>query len=247
MSDAEPSTPTFPRIYSFGPFTLDLERACLLRGGQEIKLRPKSFELLRQFVEHPGILLSKNELIQSVWPETFVTEDSLVQCVRDIRRALEDTAQHYIRTVPSRGYIFEAQVAKNGRAPKEQPAEVADATAGPLTLRLFAIARRRWYWIAAATLFVFGFVVLYPRSDDAPSASFTSLPVPLTSYPGVEKNPVLSPDENEVAFAWNGENQDNFDIYVQPIGSTQPRRLTQDPAQDVSPAWSPDGLTIAFL
>src|SRR5262245_59713156 len=171
MSDARPSTPTFPRIYSFGPFTLDLERACLLRGGQEIKLRPKSLELLRQFVEHPGILMSKHELIQSVWPETFVTDDSLVQCVRDIRRVLEDTAQQYIRTVPSRGYIFEAEVTENGRGPKEQPAEVADAT-GPLTPRLFAIARRRWYWIAAATLVVFGLVRLYPRSDDAPSASF---------------------------------------------------------------------------
>jgi len=71
--------------------------------------------------------------------------------------------------------------------------------------------------------------------------------VPLTSYPGSERNPALSPDGNQVAFTWNGESQDNFDIYIKLIGSGPPLRLTTNPAADVSPAWSPDGRTIAFL
>ncbi len=71
--------------------------------------------------------------------------------------------------------------------------------------------------------------------------------VPLTSYPGLEIDPTFSPDGNAVAFSWNGENQDNYDIYVKLIGPGSPLRLTRDPAEDRSPAWSPDGQWIAFL
>src|SRR5205823_4152479 len=71
--------------------------------------------------------------------------------------------------------------------------------------------------------------------------------VPLTSYPGSERSPSFSPDGNQVAFGWNGENQDNFDIYVRLVDGGTPLRLTTDAAADVSPAWSPDGRHIAFL
>ncbi len=71
--------------------------------------------------------------------------------------------------------------------------------------------------------------------------------VPLTSYVGDERDPTFSPDGNQVAFSWNSENQDNYDIYVQVVGSATPLRLTTDPAVDGRPAWSPDGRQIAFL
>jgi len=71
--------------------------------------------------------------------------------------------------------------------------------------------------------------------------------VPLTSYPGREWFPAFSPDGKQVAFSWNGESQDNSDIYVQLIGSGRPLRLTNDPMQEFAPAWSPDGRHIAFL
>ena len=71
--------------------------------------------------------------------------------------------------------------------------------------------------------------------------------VPLTSYAGFEQSPSFSPDGNQVAFSWNGEKQDNFDIYVKLIGSPTPVRLTTDPAEDVSPAFSPDGRSIGFF
>ena len=80
-----------------------------------------------------------------------------------------------------------------------------------------------------------------------PAAPKALHPVPLTTFRGTEVNPALSPDGNRVAFAWNGEKQDNFDIYVTPIPSGAPIRLTSDPAEDGSPAWSPDGHTVAFL
>ncbi len=98
------------RGYVFDDFTLDLDRGCLWRAGEEIKLRHKSFEALRYLVEHNGRLVSKAEMIQALWPDAFVTDDSLVQCLIEVRRALGDDEHQYVRTILRRGYIFDAQV-----------------------------------------------------------------------------------------------------------------------------------------
>src|SRR5213594_2211803 len=95
---------------SFDGFTIDLTRGCLLRGAEEIKLQPKPFGALTYFVENSGRLIEKAELIQVLWPDTAVTDDSLVQCIGDVRRALGDEAQQIIRTVTRRGYIFDRPV-----------------------------------------------------------------------------------------------------------------------------------------
>jgi len=105
---------TVHQIYSFAEFTLDLTRGCLLRETEEIKLRPKSFEVLKYLAENGGRLVTKDELIEAVWTDTAVTDDSLVQCLKDIRRALDDNGQAFIKTVPRRGYIFEKEVSENG-------------------------------------------------------------------------------------------------------------------------------------
>jgi pimeloyl-ACP methyl ester carboxylesterase/DNA-binding winged helix-turn-helix (wHTH) protein len=102
-----------PKTLCFGAFALDLQRCLLLRGTEEIQLRPKSFDLLRHLAENPGRLLSKDELMKAVWPNLFVTDDSLVKCVTDIRHALGDDAQRIIRTMPRRGYMFVGEVTTN--------------------------------------------------------------------------------------------------------------------------------------
>jgi predicted ATPase/DNA-binding winged helix-turn-helix (wHTH) protein len=104
----ETSLPT----YQFGNFTLDLARGCVLKAGEAIKLRPKVYETLKYLVEHPGRLIGKQELIQAVWPDAFVTDDSLVQCTVELRRALDDGTQKLLKTVPRRGYLFSAPVIK---------------------------------------------------------------------------------------------------------------------------------------
>ena len=108
-----------PETFSFNEFTLDLRRGRLLRNGEEIKLRPKSFDTLKHLVENSGRLISKNELFDAVWPDTAVTDDSLVQCLIEVRRALGEDGQQLIKTVPRRGYIFEAQVTRNDSSAAE--------------------------------------------------------------------------------------------------------------------------------
>jgi len=104
----------------------------------------------------------------------------------------------------------------------------------------------RWVTLAVAgvSLAVAGWFWL-GRSTAQPVESLIS--VPLTSYPGQERQPCFSPDGNQVAFSWNGEKQDNFDIYVRLIVTGAQRRLTSAPEADSSPAWSPDGNFIAFV
>src|SRR5215213_953335 len=103
------------RAYSFGDFTLDLREGQLLsRGGGAVALTPKAFETLVALVEHSGHVLSKDELMKKVWPDSFVEENNLSQNISQLRRALQsaggDEASDFIETVPRRGYRFRAQV-----------------------------------------------------------------------------------------------------------------------------------------
>src|SRR4051794_4901928 len=102
---------TLVRPLRFDRFTLDLARGCLSEGTREIALRPKSFEVLQFLAEHADRLVPKGEIIEAVWPRVFVTDDSLVHCVTEVRQALGDRDQRIIRTVPRRGYRFVAPVA----------------------------------------------------------------------------------------------------------------------------------------
>jgi DNA-binding winged helix-turn-helix (wHTH) protein/TolB-like protein len=95
---------------SFDEFTLDLTRGCLMHRREHVKLRPKSFEVLKCLVVNNGRLISKHELIRAVWGDTAVGDDSLVQCIKDIRHALDDEAQQIIKTVHGRGYILDSEV-----------------------------------------------------------------------------------------------------------------------------------------
>jgi predicted ATPase/DNA-binding winged helix-turn-helix (wHTH) protein len=108
--------------YRFGEFTLDTQKGCLFRGAQEVKLRPKVYETLKYMVQNPGRLIAKPELMQAVWPDSFVTDDSLVQCTLELRRALEDHDQRFLKTVPRRGYIFSPLMADTAPEPRELPA-----------------------------------------------------------------------------------------------------------------------------
>jgi adenylate cyclase len=98
----------------FNSLTLDLERLCLFGPAGEIKLRPKSFEVLRYLAEHAGQTVAKDELIAAIWPDVTVGEESLTRCISDVRLAVGDHAQRIIKTVPKRGYLLEGPVSRDG-------------------------------------------------------------------------------------------------------------------------------------
>ncbi len=116
-----------PGNYSFGRFILNLDRGALLADGVERALRPKSFILLRHFAENPGRLVDRDEIMQTVWPGVFVSDDSIAQCIKDIRRALDDDEKRLLRTVQRRGYLFAPEIRREeSPAPSAAPAEVAE-------------------------------------------------------------------------------------------------------------------------
>lgn len=126
-------------VWRFDRFTLDLSRGALLApDGTELALRPKSFALLRYLVENAGRLCSHDEIMQAVWPDVFVTEDSITQCVKEIRRALGDDQQRLLRTLPRRGYLLAAEGSRSDSAsapavpsPKPSPGPGAEEPASP--------------------------------------------------------------------------------------------------------------------
>jgi DNA-binding winged helix-turn-helix (wHTH) protein/tetratricopeptide (TPR) repeat protein len=108
------------RRYWFAGHCLDVARGVVLDPqGRELPLRPKSFALLQYLVDHPGRLLSRDELFEALWPGLAVSDDSLTQCVSDLRRALGGQAAAILRTVPRRGYMLVAEVSRAGPAKAE--------------------------------------------------------------------------------------------------------------------------------
>jgi DNA-binding winged helix-turn-helix (wHTH) protein/TolB-like protein len=94
-----------PRAVAVNGVVVDVAGGFLRdRDGREIPLRPQAFDLLKYFLDNPGRVVGKDELMKAVWPNVFVTDDSLVQCVRDVRRALNDEGQSLLKAVPKRGY-----------------------------------------------------------------------------------------------------------------------------------------------
>src|SRR3984893_17905159 len=104
-------------VFCFEGYTLDLTRGCVRNENGEIELRPKSFELLSYLVANAGRLISKDELVNAVWPNVIVSDDSLPQCVSDLRHALSDADRRIIKTVPRRGYLFDAPISVGPRHP----------------------------------------------------------------------------------------------------------------------------------
>lgn len=95
-----------PRIVALGGAVLDLDRGVLSRDGRIVPLRSKAFRLLCELARHAGRVMSKEELLDAVWPGISVTEDSLTQAVRDIRRSLGEDGLRVLRTVARRGFIL---------------------------------------------------------------------------------------------------------------------------------------------
>jgi DNA-binding winged helix-turn-helix (wHTH) protein/TolB-like protein len=116
-------------VYEFGPFVLDKSRRLLLKESKPVTLSPKTYDTLVVLVESRGRFLSKEELMGSLWPDSFVEESNLTQQISMLRKALGESAgeDRYVITVPGRGYRFVAYVSlslsktANGHGPLAMP------------------------------------------------------------------------------------------------------------------------------
>lgn len=153
----------------FSGFELDPDRAELRRpDGETIKLRPKALEMLRLFTASSGQVLGKQQLMEAIWPNVHVGEDSLFQCIREIRTALGDDKREMIRVISGRGYLFEAAVidtavaaALAGATPDPPPhvdsgAETVETKLEPARRRFDFSLRGRAALAAALTLAILG-------------------------------------------------------------------------------------------
>jgi DNA-binding winged helix-turn-helix (wHTH) protein/tetratricopeptide (TPR) repeat protein len=108
-------------VLRFGAFVLDPARGAVLRDGVEVELRTQSFAVLSHLASHPGRLVSKDELFDAIWSGVARTDDSLVQCITEIRKALGDADHRIIKTVRGKGYRFVAEVSPAPAAPQTAP------------------------------------------------------------------------------------------------------------------------------
>lgn len=225
------------RTFRFGTFEADPAAGELRRSGQRVNVQDQPFRLLVLLLERPGEVVSRDEIRQTLWGDTFVDfDEGLNTAIRKLRDALGDSAPNprFVETLPRRGYRFIAPVELIGvpEAPPSPP------VAGPAC---------RWRWIAAVAIIGCASVVLSLRGCLTPEPVFRlTPPVQLTRDSGLTTDPVISRDGKLIAYASDRSGEKTLDIWVQHAAGGEPRRISFDRADDHQPDISPDGSQIVF-
>jgi len=264
-----------PAAYTFLNVTLDMQRQLLVRGTDEIRLRPRSFDVLSYLVRNAGRLVGKQELMDAVWADVAVTDDSLVQCLVEIRRELGE-AEDCIKTVRGRGYLLDCEVHQAPRADssvrdvESRSAAVVEAIAEtPIDSKSHNSAFMRMtagrlpivLGVGVIVLTVIVLTVIVGRSLLRPNASpgsvatavrFTIPPPPGMAFgsPGfgvnIETTAIaFSPDGSQLAFVAT-DPAGRSRVWLRPLATLDERSV---PSTDgaTSVFWSPDSRSIAFF
>src|SRR6516162_6824633 len=140
------------KLYEFGPFRVDPEKELLLRGNETIPLTPKTFQILLVLIRHSKEIVTKDELMKEVWPDTFVEEANLSRNIFLLRKALGESPQdhQYIVTVPGRGYRFaeDVRLVPDG--------ELSIVAASHAKFQVEVKETKPWTWIAVAVMLLVG-------------------------------------------------------------------------------------------
>jgi TolB-like protein/DNA-binding winged helix-turn-helix (wHTH) protein/Flp pilus assembly protein TadD len=182
-------------LYAFGDFRVDPQNRVLMRGEEPVALTPKGFDVLLVLVRSGGRIVSKEELMQAVWPDSFVEESNLTQTVFMLRKALGETAkQKYILTVQGRGYRFGPEVSTVQPSNSELP-EIPAVVAGPepvggteeTLVQSKASGRRRAWVLALLVILVIGIAIWlyrpFQRAKAAPPLRSIAV-LPLDNFSG---------------------------------------------------------------
>jgi Tol biopolymer transport system component/DNA-binding winged helix-turn-helix (wHTH) protein len=216
-----------------------------------ISLEPRLMQVLVHLAGRPGEVVSREDLKVSVWQDTFVGEDSLNRVISDLRRILDDdtTTPRYIETIRKVGYRLVAPVA--AAAPERK-----GAATGPERHIIGGDEPKPVWWkgrvwrpllAVAALAGIVAVVVVTSRKPDSSESPTPRLSTPLTSEPGLEVRPALSPDGTRVAFVKKSRTEMTADIYIVQRNAESPQRLTFHPDYESYPTWSPDGSQLAFV
>jgi Tol biopolymer transport system component/DNA-binding winged helix-turn-helix (wHTH) protein len=233
--------------YIFDDLTVDPENFRIYKGDEARMLTPRAFDLLIYLIEHRNRVVEKQELFEQVWKESFVTDNALTRVVKDIRRALGDDADapRYIETVPKRGYRFIAEVKRPGEA---RHAEEPLRPETPRQKRAFLKSHGAKLVAGAIICAVVVAVFLIWKNQTGPGpaeATGVLRTLQITTWPGLDLYPALSPDGNSIAYS--SDNNGSFEIYVKPLTpGAREIQLTTDGEQNFQPAWSRDGKLIAY-
>jgi Tol biopolymer transport system component/DNA-binding winged helix-turn-helix (wHTH) protein len=249
----------------FSSFELDLRARELRKFGTRIKLQDQPFQILALLLEKPGEIVTREELRDRLWPaDTFVDFDhSLNSAIKKLRQALNDDPDvpRFIETLPRRGYRFIAPL-RNDAAPAPAAAELsqstAEATSTPAAAPASPLAPRvhHWkLWAAGAAGFALALALaawFRPSRPGGSAEAATVRLVPLASFSNQFAKGSFSPDGNQVAFCWDGDQPDKsndkgVDIYVKEIGVEKPLQVTHGFGYNFCPVFSPDGRYLAFL
>jgi DNA-binding winged helix-turn-helix (wHTH) protein len=227
------------RIYRFGSFRLDEQSRQLLSESKPVAITPKVFDTLLFLVSNAGRTISRDELIQAVWPDTFVEEGNLNYNMPQLRKILGEhgPGDLYVQTIPKVGYRFVGRV------------ETPETDVPGERIPGAGIWKTRYVVIGSAAILLAAGVVFWatrPATLERRLGQISGVSR-ITGYPGDEQAPSLSPDGEQVAFSWNGGNRSKRSIYITRIGATTPLQLTNSDSEDDDPAWSPDGSQIAFI
>ena len=244
--------PTVTAPFRVGDWLAEPMANRLTQGEDVRRIEPKVMEVLALMASKPGETVTRDEFMAEVWTGTIVTDDVLARCISELRKALGDKARNpdYVETIRKRGYVLIAPVEHDVDLDLAATFDEPDPVTG-LDLRRPELPRRQrpvvlvWGLIAAVVI-ASGAAIAY-RAGQTGVRPLAAQPV--TSTPGDERDPALSPDGTQVAFAWDGGTpaERQFDVYVQDADGGAPTRLTNHPADDLSPAWSPDGARVAFV
>jgi len=235
-------------LLSFDDVTVDTAAFRVERGGRTVGLEPKAFDLLVLLLERPGQVVTKQEILDTVWRQTAVTDNAMTRIVAHLRKALGDDARdaRYIETVPTRGYRWVAPVQRreSGSPSPASPApgSLAGAAARAWPRRSGAVAVLAVLAVVAASSLAYRQGLT--RGPEAPPV-LSLWPTQVTVSPRLDAFPALSPDGRAIAYAT--DRSGGFEIAVKPLlGGATELVLTSDGQQNVEPAWSPDGDYIAY-
>ncbi|MCA9728107.1 MAG: PD40 domain-containing protein, partial [Candidatus Eisenbacteria bacterium] len=229
-------------------------------GAETFQLEPRVMLVFLHLASRPGEVFSREDLFETVWPDSVVCEEALTRTISELRRVFRDDpkSSRVIETIRGVGYRLVAPLEACGdihtdTGASDRPDEVprpSDGASARILRATRSKPRSRIVGIGiAAGAALAGCVALALAVLPRPEPRGTWRVRPLTSYPGPEYSPAISPDGSMVAFSWRGEHPDaeaSLDLYVLCVDDGTPVRVTTDPGPDLYPAWSPDGTSIAY-